>query len=320
VEVNNNTLEDNSTSNSGGGLLLLGYVTATGNTLTDNSAHSGGGISGVVTGTLQDNRFIGNTAQVGGGLKVGPWGLNLIRNYYRGNMATNGDGGAIHLYSSFTFDATLEGERIVQNSATGKGGGIYMRSDESDSETTFTNVLIQENTAPTGSGIYKLGDLTTFEHCTIAGNRADGADGVGLYSKELFSGGFTMLNSIVAGQDTGIYVHSGAANIDGILWGDGPWDNGADWNTAPSTANELWGDPRFVPTDGEGYHIDKTSEARDAATDIGVTVDMDQQVRPYADTGIPDLGADEWSGDFDFLLFSDGFESGNTSAWSRTVK
>ena len=321
IDVLDNTLDGNSTVNQGGGMVLLGSIHASGNVLVDNTATSGGGVVAAIMGTLEENRFIGNSAQIGGGLSlINPTGVDLVRNLFRDNQATNGSGGGAYLWGGFFFDLPLlDGNRFIDNSATEKGGGLYMESQVGDSETTVHNQLVQGNVAPTGSGMYLMGGTTTMAHCTFVDNGNDLGDGVGLYSRLFTSAGdVTMTNGIVAGQETGIHVQSGSVTIDRILWGGGRWANDTDWTgTGLVATNESWGDPRFMATGGEGYHIDLTSPARDAASDAGVALDMDGEARPNPATMVPDLGADEWSDRFD--IFSDGFESGDTGAWSSAT-
>jgi parallel beta-helix repeat protein len=319
IEAIDNTLDGNSTVNQGGGMVLLGHVDASGNVLTNNTATAGGGAVASMMGTLEDNRFIGNSAQIGGGLSlINPMGVSLVRNLFRDNHATNGDGGGAYLWGGFFFDAPLlDGNRFIDNTASDDGGGLYLESQITASETTVVNQLVQGNTAEdAGSGMYLMGGTTEMAHCTFVGNVDDLGNGVGLHSR-LFasSGDVTMTNCIVAGQETGIHVESGSVTIDTMLWGSDRWANTSDWTGSGLVAtNETWGNPRFVGTGGEGYHLDGTSAARDAGADVGVLVDMDGEARPNPDTMIPDLGADEWSDRFD--IFSDGFESGGTGAWS----
>jgi hypothetical protein len=181
-------------------------------------------------------------------------------------------------------------------------------------------MLVQGNTAPEGSGMYLFGGTTDLVHCTFVDNRGDGADGIGLYSRLFASAGdFTLTNAIVAGQETGVYVLSGSGVIDRVLWGDDVWSNTTDWTGSVVVSNETWSDPKLFSTGGEGYHIRESSPARDAGVDLGVLLDMDGEVRPSPDTGVPDLGADEWSMLYE-SIFLDGFESGDTSAWSSTVQ
>lgn len=319
LDVIGNTLKENTSSDQGGGMTLLGHMDVFGNRIIGNTAYSGGGIVATITGTFQENRFIGNSAQTGGGLRlVNPMGATLIRNYFRDNHATNGDGGGASIWGAFFFDVPLlDGNRFINNSASDSGGGLYMESQDSDNETTVTNLLIQGNVAGDNkSGMYQFGVTMELLHSTFVNNVNGSGEGVGFYSRAFgMEGDVTMTNCIVAGHETGVYVNSGEVTIDRILWGNDAWANDTDWDGGGVlTSNEIWADPGFVSTGGEGYHINEGSPARDAGIDVGVVIDMDDEPRPNPDTGVPDLGADEWSDQFD--IFADGFEGGDTVAWS----
>ena len=68
------------------------------------------------------------------------------------------------------------------------------------------------------------------------------------------------------------------------------------------------GDPSLDPD----YRLQADSAAIDVGADAGVVDDIDGHPRPL---GLgPDIGADEFA-----PMFADGFESGDTSAWSVTV-
>ena len=71
--------------------------------------------------------------------------------------------------------------------------------------------------------------------------------------------------------------------------------------------NPLTGDPLL----DSGGRLLAGSAAIDVGVDAGVAVDRDGEIRPSG-AGF-DVGADEF---IDSLLFSDGFEGGDTTAWS----
>ncbi|MEE4274125.1 MAG: right-handed parallel beta-helix repeat-containing protein [Thermoanaerobaculales bacterium] len=318
VEVIGNTLVGNSTANQGGGMLLLGFVEATGNVVKNNTAFSGGGVMATITGTLEGNRFIGNSAKSGGGLGlINPMGVNLVRNDFLDNHATDGEGGGAYLWGTMFFDVPLlDGNRFINNTSTDSGGGLYIYSQD-DIAMIVTNLLVQGNVAGNHrSGMYQFGVTMEMSHSTFAANIDGNGDGIGFYTSAFGDeGDVTMTNCIVAGQKTGIQVASGDVTIDRMLWGDGAWANDTDWSGGGVlTSNEIWGDPQFGSAGGEGFHLDGNSPARDAGVDVGVLVDMDGDVRPNPDTMIPDIGADEWTDRYD--VFSDGFEDGGTAAWS----
>jgi hypothetical protein len=60
--------------------------------------------------------------------------------------------------------------------------------------------------------------------------------------------------------------------------------------------HDLTSTPGFMNPDLGDYHLGVSSDARDQGIHTISTTDLDNQPRPDPDTGIPDLGADEyWS-------------------------
>ena len=72
--------------------------------------------------------------------------------------------------------------------------------------------------------------------------------------------------------------------------------------------NPLTGLPHFDPW----WRLQGNSDAIDAGVNSGVADDIDGDPRPWG--AAFDIGADEYG-----PLFADGFESGNTAAWSSSV-
>jgi parallel beta-helix repeat protein len=306
ITVTGNTVISNTTWGSGGGMQLAGRLYVTGNTVRGNSGYGGGGIDGNVIGSLNQNQVYGNSARFGGGIKIfSPLGMVMDRNVVVHNTASE-DGGGFYLTGTWNFDALMDGNQVISNTATSKGGGIYIEGPHLDeSSLAMTNTLVVDNRAGQGGGIYLASTPATLVHTTVAGNRGSG-DGVGVYIKYVDTGSVNMLNSIIAGQTTGVYVWSGSSLVMGdTLWGAGDWANDAETGGAGSIdigTNNYTGDPLFLAPGSLDFHITGGSPARDKGSDAGVTTDMDAEIRPHADTGVPDLGADEFHLD-DFFIY-----------------
>jgi hypothetical protein len=84
-------------------------------------------------------------------------------------------------------------------------------------------------------------------------------------------------------------------------------------------------DPLFVNAPGGDYHLSETSPMIDVCADDPQGTDIDLEPRGVDDPltldidGTFDVGADELQPDPNALIFSDGFESGDVSAWSSSV-
>ena len=306
VLVSNNRILSNTTTNMAGGLLVLGFVDVLGNTVTGNTAYSGGGIIATATGTIADNVITGNSARSGGGIRtVNPsGGLTIQRNQVMDNHATNGNGGGMELWGGWYLDITLDGNQVISNTATGKGGGIYIEGPSGDPEDdepiNISNTVLAKNIAATGSGLYSTVCELNLAYTTVASNRDPSdtwGDGRGLYlrlSDETPS--YSIINSIVADQEVGIYIESGSASIESTLWGSGTWANDADTGgggTIETGTNNYYAAPVFIKPVNRDYHISRTSPAVDKGVDTWIATDMDGDSRP---AGAADIGADENTG------------------------
>jgi parallel beta-helix repeat protein len=305
VLVSGNQVLSNSTSNQGGGLLVLGHVDVLGNTIQGNSASSGGGMVAAATGTIGDNLIGGNTAGIGGGIRVvNPRGLLLERNRIIGNQATDGDGGGMSLWGGFFMDLALDGSQVFGNSATTKGGGIYLECPVGVDPVDLSNIVLADNLAATGSGLYLTNCDANIAYSTVASNRGEGGDGIGFYLRDPSGGdaSYSLENSIVVDQATGVYVESGSAALEATFWGSGDWANDADTG-GPGTIDpgtySYQGDPAFVDPANQDYHIEEGSPVIDKGVDTWVSVDMDGQGRPLGKT---DIGADEYAQEFTVYL------------------
>ena len=308
VTIRNNTVLSNTANSDGGGIYVLsGHVQdalVQNNLLRGNGSGRNGGGLYVNTGTVEGNTFWGNTALRGGGLYTNAWeGLWLKRNTFEDNQAGEDGGG---LYAYIGPPVYLEANHFFRNRAGNNGGGLYSfyQAPSLSGRISLTNTLLAENHAAHGSGLYFYGGKAMLKHTTLANNDGEsGDDGTGLYVKPFGVVSVTLTNTIVASQTVGVYAEGGDVSLTATLWGDGDWDNGDDWggggNIVTGTLN-YWGDPLFVG--GGDYHLTANSPARDRGVDAGVTDDLDGETRPHPDTGIPDLGADEYHSD-DFHIY-----------------
>lgn len=301
ILVSGNQVLSNTTTNQGGGMLVLGYVDVMNNTIQNNSASSGGGLVATATGTIGGNRISENTAQIGGGLRiVNPMGLLVERNRVFDNHATNGNGGGMSLWGGFFMDLILDGNQVFDNSATTQGGGVYLECPGGVDPIDISNTVLAGNLAVTGSGLYMTNCDARIAYSTVASNRGVGGDGIGLYLRDPSGNDatYSLENSLIVDQVTGIYVNSGDAALEATFWGSGDWANDA--NTGGSGAIDLGtyvyqGNPAFVDPLNQDYHLTEDSPAIDKGVDTWISIDMDGRVRPAGET---DIGADEYGREF----------------------
>jgi hypothetical protein len=213
-------------------------------------------------------------------------------NLLQGNVAGYGGG----LYGWYGQSATtLEGNRLLSNTATAQGGGAYLYRD---SGAVYRNNVFVANQAQQGGGLYLSGAMSQFIHSTIADNIS--ADGRGVVidrypglvnpgAPDQIASSVAFTNTIFAGHTVAIFATAGnTLSVDGVLWYDTaiPIDAPSAYVTQQ---HEFTGDPRFAP---DGYHLRPgASAALDRGSPVNNPWDVDGQVRPMA--GGWDLGADE---------------------------
>jgi len=295
----------NEALSTGGGIYARGSgtsVTATDTWITGNRAVVGGGVYVAASATfemhrvedscgfdprcsvLSDNVATANGA-LGGGVAVHTGALADVRQtYLEGNSSDFGAAGSVDGAGSRLF---LESDVLAEN----VGNDILTTVSGGHLWAAF--VTGAYNTAPSMNQVafYTTGSST---------------DMVEIYSSVVYEpegpvygggavGATHVLDCLVVANDFGLPAAS----------------------TRVSEA-----DPDFVDPSGDDYHLSQSSPAVDycdTAFAAPSDRDIDQQIRGHDASGIPslhgiqDLGADELRG-----LFADGFESGDTSAWSST--
>jgi len=200
TRLTNTVLSGNSTSGSGGAILIWWYEAAWPHlencVVSDNVAdEKGGGISGEAV--LVDSLVSGNVAGgFGGGLQG--FHFRLANSTVSNNEAAHG-GGGIQCYWLEAKDST-----ISNNSASG-GGGIEQYWEWDYGYTSeLTNVTISGNTAGYGGGGYATESsmlVTKFRNSTISGNTAP--SGGGFYIDDFAGSSIEFRNTIVANSGSG---------------------------------------------------------------------------------------------------------------------
>jgi CSLREA domain-containing protein len=323
--------------------------------LRDNIAElAGGGVSIRMrsdgTGLIEDCEIIDNTVTTvinggGGGLFLPMAGTFTIRrSLFEGNVAYNGgfggsgedpDGGALAVAALAVGTLTIESSTFSGNSAQGAGGAIMFGNTAAfigpAVETTLRDLTINDNHADTDANSASAGGggldtvlsdaLVTVTNSIIAGN-TDGstasppANDVHADALTLATAGFNWIG-IRAGA-AGVFQTTGTPNAQD------------DW--VGSLASPL--DPNLGALEDNGgptrthLPLPDTTTPIDAGSCSGATRDQRGWFNPVSglrafddptvanlDVGC-DIGAVETSLAAPTPLLGDGFESGNTSAWS----
>ena len=242
----------------------------------DAGAENGGGILNDGELTLSAVTVSGNTAEgSGGGIRNNGF-LTIRRSLLAGNVTAD-HGGGIDNHGT----AVLENSTFSGNDGANLGGGLYNLGGES---MTVVHCTVHDNVAGAGDAIHNAGDLTSS-------------------------------NSLIAGSCSGNVNTSGGGNLEspGDTCGLGAADlvNVASAGLRPLAAN------------GGSTHSHAllgTSPAIDAAA-AGPCLSVDQRgmARPVDGDGDTqadcDTGAYEAAEPLPPLVFTDGFETGDTSQW-----
>jgi hypothetical protein len=204
------------------------------------------------------------------------------------------DGGGGGIYNSGTLSMNgvkLAGNQTGISTIGGYGGGLYLTGNPS----ALSNLMIVDNQVlpgGKGSGAYVYRTSPDLFHTTLARNT--GGDGSGILF--IYSNA-ALTNTILVSQTVGITVTSGSRiNLQDVLLGSGAWANLLDFDGSGliSATHILTGDPAFMAPESGDYHIGLGSAALDQGISTSLSTDFDNQPRPNPDTGLPDLGADEY--------------------------
>jgi predicted outer membrane repeat protein len=221
LEFRSGRITGNSSSNLGGGVLVLGGIfTMTGGTISGNTAvnasdetfASGGGVyvGGRGTFTMTGGTISENTAGgAGGGVASENSTFTMKGGTISGNTAVYGTyggigGGVYAVEGSFTMEGGLITGNTTNAGIDGAGGGLYVFNDEEEAF-LMKGGTISSNTAVNGGGVFVSGGLFTMEDGFITNNTATESGG-GVYSWGTFTvtGGTVSGNTAPSGND--VYV------------------------------------------------------------------------------------------------------------------
>jgi len=259
---------------------------------------NGGGLSLWGPASVLDNLFFDNTAKAsywsqGGGLHVfcGEDQVLISGNQFEGNLGLYG--GAIYLYrskvtvrsnsmknnSGSTIQAWYDFGSLIEKNVI-YGPGLYLQVSQVATK-IHNNIIVSDNT----SAVIDAHSDSSFDgyveliHNTLVSKAGKGV-AVGKRTQA------TLLNNILTGHSVGIETRDdGSVQVDHSLF----WQNTHDGIRG---TNPVDGDPCFVDSANEDYHIGGLSWAKDAAASSAVMVDFEGEERP-AGAG-PDIGADEY--------------------------
>jgi len=279
LELSNVVVRDNTTTGAGGGIhsYLAELTVQDGSVIRDNSAGgSGGGLTGHDL-TVTDSTVWGNQAASGGGISTG------------GSL-------------------TVSGSTIAYNTTVGfDGGGIKAET----AQVELSNTTLAGNYSGRKAGaVHALGGTTvTLNGVTIRGNSSPSGESLQAAS----SATFTLVNTLIVGT---CYADSGGAFVSSNGNLESPGDT---CDLAAGTDQIGVGDPMLFPLDSYGgptqTMLPRLGSPALGGGDDGYCLTYDQRGELRSD-GNCDVGAVERQSVEPDPIFTDGFESGDTSAWT----
>jgi predicted outer membrane repeat protein len=287
AEIYSNVAGSSGTGDGGGAYLDASGFISNKSSIRENSAQgSGGGLHAI------------NGSDVH--MSLGTYPCSSVRCSQLSNNTSGSYGGGIRLEDSL---ANI-GNTFLEGNTAYRGGAL----SANNAEVTLVDSLLAENDSTTGEAeaVWLFNGTTVYARNTTVAHNGDGGAAVFCFSSTL------ALNcSIVWGHGTSI---TGATGVS-VQYSDieGGWGAG--------TAN-LDVDPLFVSPGTDDYHLQPTSQLIDWCPAAGANYsDFENQPRdfPFSNPAYPnDVGADEyWP--YPPLIFADGFESGDTTAWTATL-
>ncbi len=272
-----NYIIDNHTFNDGAGIYMIkGAIMH--NMIANNIAgEMGGGVSHC-DGAVEKNMISRNFATYGGG------GLMICDGAIRSNTIQDnsaGTGGGIAMSNGL-----IEKNILIRNVVEGSGGGIYWASDKKlYPDGQIVNNVIAHNTAYSGGGISESHSGVVND--TIYGNSA--VEGGGLFGCI-----DTIVNCI-------LYDNTASTCSQVMNCATPSFSCIKDW-LGEGTGN-ISDDPLLVDPVLGDFHLSADSPCIDAGGSTPLTLDFENDPRPFDGTSVPrgdgsdiDIGADEYVG------------------------
>lgn len=298
VTLNSLSLTGGEVNGGGGAIKVIGDVTITNCTFSDNIANFGGAVYVTGNATIENSKFDNNKANFDGGAVCvfnddasNPSQVSILNSDFSGNMAV-GEGGALAILigdlnidnSSFTGntastgggvsiiqqgDVTVDGSTFEKNTATyegddyGGGGGAIFNQE---GDISISNSEFNLNEALYGGGIYTSNGNTEIIDSSFVENTAKRGGGAAYLSNhednEIVIKG-SEFNGNEALEGGALYFYTGEASIEGSTFTDNTADvGGAIRNGATTTIDSFDGFTSNEDIGNETHGIETVGEGK----------------------------------------------------------
>jgi predicted outer membrane repeat protein len=298
----NNQSQANGGGISSGNTVLVVNSQFLNNTTQGDGQYGGGAIAATLSIAATDSQFTGNTANTSpGGAVASGGGLSISNTSFTENSAANGNGGAAYTLGP----ASISGSTFHDNGSGGDGGALFISNT-----LTLSQSLLVNNVAHEGGGLYLAAGSGQIVNTLFARNVSLDSAGMAMHllptgtlqisfvtvgaptlanadAIRVDSGNVSIRNTIVTNHAIGLNRLGGTLSEDYNLF----FGNTLNKFGTSGGAHDVNGDPKFVDAANDNYHLGASSAAINVGTDVGVTTDIDGQMRPFG-SGF-DIGYDE---------------------------
>jgi hypothetical protein len=210
----------------GGGVYGIGSldVTITGSRFLNNTASNGGAVGSLFSNlTLADDVFDHNQAT-----GTGANGIDPACKVNGGESGDGGNGGAVVVDGGEDFAIMVCGCSFTSNTAGALGGAMFRTPDGPVAQTTFDRCTIDGNKAQGGGAMYFHHSILSISSTTVSNNTAEGAGGIKADDTDLGIGNSTFSgNSATKGLGGAIALFGNKGAIMNATFADNHADGGS---------------------------------------------------------------------------------------------
>jgi predicted outer membrane repeat protein len=271
----------NNSADVAGGMYAFGAVTLNGGLFQTNAGWVyGGGLVTYGNLTLTGTQFIGNKAFFLGGGGAVVYGPAVLNGGLFQNNDSAGNGGALNAKSALL----LTGTQFVNNSSSAKGNAIY----STDGPVRIVNALFNSGGSSGNADVeleFPAANRADILHSTFVQPLPYSVVAIHTNNSNASLG---ITDTIIASYTTGIDGNNAAYEDYNLFYG-----NSTDTISTTGGIHDVFGNPNFVNVDvfNGDYHLQAGSAAINKGANVGVSKDIDGQLRcePF------DIGYDEYA-------------------------
>jgi hypothetical protein len=287
LRIENIRFHDNSSDPALVGEITNGAEVTLENVIFENNA---GGLDLVVRGgsrlVISNTQFIGNDTASGGAFNIEVHDTSevIINNSQVLDNIAQSNGGGGRIVANDSSRVTISNSVFLGNQAVGNGGGLVLNGGPNTRVQVISSIFARNTAGGDGAGVRVNSGRVDIFHSTFAGPSLNPKQAI-----QTVGGTVQVKNSIIAQYAVGLRREAGTVIEDyNVYFSNTTHRSGAITSGGHSLDNA---NPRFNGPSSDNYRLGPRSAALDAGTNLGITLDFENNRRPLA-LG-PDIGADE---------------------------